>query len=247
MKKELWFSLYDFSFNYQGEEAAFIEESMEWCLDFQNAFASIKEELKNYLKSKQTEAYFNQSMVNKNQVWKTVSLKWWGIEFFKKQKDFPVTSSILKKHPNLLSLSFNLLEAGGHILPHCGDTNGIYRSHFGLEVPGQLPEVGFKVKNEMRNWVEGEWLIFMDAFQHEAFNKSEKDRIIMVVDYLRPEFQLNRRKIISVVLTSLFLQKRAQRFKFLQKSSAQTVKFISFLLRPMAYISMKFCNAMRIY
>ncbi len=243
----LWFSLYDFSFDYKGNEPAFIEKEFPWSKEFQASFKEIKSELYRYLKEHRPEAYFNQSMVNQKNSWKTISLKWWGIEFYKRQKYFPLTSAILHRYPEVLSLSFNSLEQGGSILPHCGDTNGIYRCHFGIEIPGGLPEVGFKVKEELRNWKEGEWLFFMDAYVHEAFNHSQKERIIMVVDYLRPEFKSRKRKIISIVLTSLFLQKRVEKWKILKKTPAIVVKGISFLLRPFAWISVKTCNFLKVY
>ena len=243
----LWFSLYDFSFSYQGKEPHFIEEEFEWSGAFQASFEDIKTELKDYLAQHSPESYFNQSMVNRANSWQTVSLKWWGIEFYKKQKFFPKTSAILRKYPELLSLSFNKLEPGGKILPHCGDTNAIYRCHFGIEIPGTLPDIGFKVGEETRDLKEGEWLCFMDAYVHEAFNNTDRNRIIMVVDYLRPEYSKQKRKIISVVLSSLFLQKRAEKFKFLKKTSSGTVKIISYILRPMALISVRICNFLKVY
>lgn len=247
MKKKIWFSLYDFSFDYKGDETPFIEEDFQWAKEFQKSHDIITTELQSYLSERSAEAYFNKSMVNKGNPWKTVSLKWWGIEFYKRQKYFPKTTAFLKKYPELLSLSFNLLESGGKIVPHCGDTNAIYRCHYGIKVPGKLPEIGFVVHDQKRSWKEGEWLIFMDAYKHEAFNLTKSDRIIMVVDYLRPEFSKKRSKIISVVLTSLFLQKRAEKFPFLKSFSQRTVRIISFFLRPIAGLSVKFCNLFKVY
>lgn len=244
---KLWFSLYDFSFNYNGTEPEFIEGEFDWAIDFQKNWRLIRDELTAYLNQHEPEAYFNSSMVNTQNTWKTISLKWWDIEFRKRQASFPITTSILKKYPALLSLSFNQLEPHGRILPHCGDTNAIYRCHLGLVVPDQLPSTGFRVREETRSWKEGEWLVFMDAYNHEAFNQSEKKRVIMVVDVLRPEFIRSRTKVISVVLTSLFLQKRAQQLAFLYKLPHGMIRFIAFPLRPLAYISMKTVNWLKLY
>ena len=56
---------------------------------------------------------------------------------------------------------------------------------------------------------------FYNNIISNSFNDSDKKRIIMVLDVLRPEFKSNKRKVISIVLTSLFLQKRAEKFKFI--------------------------------
>jgi aspartyl/asparaginyl beta-hydroxylase (cupin superfamily) len=244
---KLWFSLYDFSFNYKGEEPDFVEDEFDWAIDFQKNWLLIRDELNSYLNLHEPEAYFNSSMVNTKNTWKTISLKWWDIEFRKRQSYFPITSSILKKYPELLSLSFNQLEPQGRILPHCGDTNAIYRCHLGLDVPDQLPATGFRVREESRSWEEGKWLVFMDAYNHEAFNQSDRKRVIMVVDVLRPEFKHNRKKVISVVLTSLFLQKRAQQLAFLYKLPHGMIRIVAFPLRPMAYLGMKIVNWLNLY
>ena len=244
---KIWFSLYDFSFNYKGEEPDFVEDEYDWAIDFQKNWILIRDELNSYLNLHEPEAYFNSSMVNTKNTWKTISLKWWDIEFRKRQSYFPITSSILKKYPELLSLSFNQLEPQGRILPHCGDTNAIYRCHLGLDVPDQLPATGFRVREETRSWEEGKWLVFMDAYNHEAFNQSDRKRVIMVVDVLRPEFKHNRKKVISVVLTSLFLQKRAQQLAFLYKLPHGMIRIVAFPLRPMAYLGMKIVNWLNLY
>jgi beta-hydroxylase len=43
-----------------------------------------------------------------------------------------------------------------------------------------------RVGNEVRNWVEGECLIFDDTFEHEAWNNSNETRIVLLLDFLRP-------------------------------------------------------------
>ena len=244
---KLWFSLYDFSFNYKGEEPDFIEGEFDWAIDFQKNWILIRDELVEYLKEHQPEAYFNTSMVESRNSWKTFSLKWWDIEFKSRYIYFPRTMEIVKKYPEILSVSFNQLEASGKILPHCGDTNAIFRCHLGIEIPGILPNIGFRVRNQFKSWKEGEWLIFMDAYNHEAFNDSDKKRIIMVLDVLRPEFKSNKRKVISIVLTSLFLQKRAEKFKFIYNLPQWIIRLISIPLRPLAYVAVKFVNFFKVY
>ncbi len=244
---KLWFSLFDFSFNYKGIEPSFIDpKSLSWTKEFQDNFENINQELHNYLINNNLETYFNTSMVNNQEVWKTFSLISWDIEFFKRKKEFPILMSIVSKYPEILSVSFNQLEANGKILPHCGDTNGIYRCHFGIEIPEELPTCGFRVRDEFRSWKKSEWLIFMDAYNHEAFNLSQKKRIILVIDVLRDEFKNKRNTIVSTVRTSLFLQKRIDYNKYLL-NKPNLVFVIALVLRPFAYLGIKLVNILKIY
>lgn len=52
----------------------------------------------------------------------------------------------------------------------------------------------------MKSWEEGNLLIFLDAYEHEAFNYSNERRYVLQLDVLRPEFRSNKYKICSRVL-----------------------------------------------
>lgn len=246
--KKLWFSLYDPTYIYPENEPAFFDpENQRWSSDFEQNYNEIRSELNAFLENNELKAYFNKSMVNTKSIWKTISLRWWTIEFFKNQKAFPKTMAIVAKYPEIISLSFNQLEANGEILPHCGDTNAIFRCHLGLEIPASLPQCGFRVKDELRSWENGKWLIFTDANNHEAFNKTNQRRIILVIDVLRDEYKPKRGTVFSTVLTSLFLQKRIQRMMFIAKSPAYIRKILGVPLTPFAFCAVWMVNKLKIY
>lgn len=246
--KKLWFSIYDFSFRYHGDEPAFIEpQQFEWARELAANTDKIHNELKKYLDDHNLESYFNTSMVSKKNSWRTIALKTWSIELYKNQHYFPYTTSLINKYPEIISASFNLLEPKSDIKPHCGDTNAIYRCHLGLEIPEGLPEVGFKVNEQQKAWKTGEWLVFMDAYTHEAWNNSDKPRFIFLMDVMRAEFQEKKSVVCSTVLTSLFLQKRAEKYKFLLTSKPSLIYSIARTLRPFASISVKLVNLFKVY
>ena len=93
----------------------------------------------------------------------------------------------------------------------------------------------------------GNWLIFMDAYEHEAINLSKNRRIILVIDYLRPEFFERISKIISTVMTSLFLQRRAEKWQILKKFPFWFIKLITILLRPFALLEIKRVTYFNVY
>ncbi|MCX7728048.1 MAG: aspartyl/asparaginyl beta-hydroxylase domain-containing protein, partial [Bacteroidia bacterium] len=218
MTTKLWFSILSKDARYISDEPNFIlPETLEWTKNSEYVASIIKEELEDYLKNNDLQSYFNTTMSDDVRKWKTISLKWWGLEFYSRQRHFPKTTQFINSIPNLISASFNLLEANSSIYPHCGDTNGIYRCHLGLIIPAGLPECGFRVENEKREWKEGQWLIFIDAKEHEAWNKSEKNRFILLIDIIRPDYIKYKSQIVLISLTGLFLQRMAEVFKILYR------------------------------
>lgn len=79
---------------------------------------------------------------------------------------------------------FSLLRAGARIPAHRGVTNVRLTCHLPLIVP---PGCGFRVGNEVREWHEGEVLVFDDSIEHEAWNDSDEDRVVLIFDIARPE------------------------------------------------------------
>ncbi len=79
---------------------------------------------------------------------------------------------------------FSLLKAGARISPHTGMFNTRLICHLPLIVP---PNCRFRVGNEVREWEEGKLLIFDDTIEHEAWNESNEDRVVLIFDIWRPE------------------------------------------------------------
>lgn len=248
MVQKAWYNIYNVNLQYDGNEPPFANPAeFPWTKEFEENYEAIYKELKEYLKENNLIGYFIKSMVSRENSWKTIPLRTWGIQQNKNQKKFPFTYSIIQKYPQILSSSFNLLEAKSKIHPHCGDTNAIYRCHLGLDIPSGLPECGFIVKGETRPWENGKWLLFMDAYEHEAYNNSEKDRFIFVVDVIRDDFKNEKEKVCATVMTSLFLQKRWQKYPFLKKLSSGSIKLLAQLLHPFTRLSILSVNLFKIY
>ncbi|HEU0099203.1 MAG TPA: aspartyl/asparaginyl beta-hydroxylase domain-containing protein [Allosphingosinicella sp.] len=79
---------------------------------------------------------------------------------------------------------FSMLKAGAHIAPHTGMFNTRLICHLPLIVP---PGCRFRVGNEVREWEEGKLMIFDDTIEHEAWNDSAEDRVVLIFDIWRPE------------------------------------------------------------
>jgi aspartyl/asparaginyl beta-hydroxylase (cupin superfamily) len=78
---------------------------------------------------------------------------------------------------------FSILKAGKRIPPHTGVTNIRSIVHLGLIVPDGC---GFRVGGETRQWREGEAFVFDDTIEHEAWNDSDQDRAVLILDCWNP-------------------------------------------------------------
>jgi aspartyl/asparaginyl beta-hydroxylase (cupin superfamily) len=241
---KLWFSLYSRK-EYQGPEPAFYDPAaQDFAAKIEQQYPVIKKELEDYLKEHHLQSYFNTTMVQQLDSWKTISLKSWTIDLYENYSHFPETVKIIRSIDGLVSASFNMLKAGASIKPHCGDTNGIFRCHLGLEIPAQMPDCGFRVKDEWRSWEEGKLLVFVDANNHEAINHSNQNRFIFLFDVVRPEYRKQKHYISSTVIASLFLQKRAEAFVLLYKSPLWLQKISGAMLVPFAFMAIRCRNVL---
>src|SRR5215831_14835427 len=103
----------------------------------------------------------------------------------------PITTSacvqktwrICQNIPGLITAPFSILDPGKHLPAHRGPYNGVLRLHLGLIVPEPREQLGLRVEGETRRWEEGRALIFDDAYEHEAWNRSDKVRVVLFVDF----------------------------------------------------------------
>lgn len=97
----------------------------------------------------------------------------------------PQTSAMLDKIPNLFQAFFSILEPGKSVPAHSGGYYGMIRYHLGLIVPRENPP-RIRIKDQTYTWKEGESVLFDDTWNHEVFNESKSDRVVLLVDVLRP-------------------------------------------------------------
>ena len=98
------------------------------------------------------------------------------------------------------SILFSLLKGGARIAPHHGMINTRLICHLPLIVPEGC---GFRVGNEVRPWEPGKLLIFDDTIEHEAWNDSGEDRIVLIFDVWRPEIGDHDRRAVTAVFEAI--------------------------------------------
>lgn len=117
---------------------------------------------------------------------------------------FPETIKALKSVPmpeiaqQAPMALFSKLAPETRIPPHNGLLNTRLICHLPLIVP---PDCGsLRVGNEERPWVEGEILVFDDSIEHEAWNNSDQERVILLFEIWRPEISLEERELLATTL-----------------------------------------------
>jgi len=78
---------------------------------------------------------------------------------------------------------FSLLRPGTHLPAHTGVSNVRTIIHLPLIVP---PGCGFRVGGETRFWEAGRAWAFDDTIEHEAWNRSDRIRAILIFDVWNP-------------------------------------------------------------
>jgi aspartate beta-hydroxylase len=98
------------------------------------------------------------------------------------------------------SVLFSLLRPGARIPPHNGLVNTRLICHLPLIVPGQC---GFRVGNETREWQPGRAWVFDDSIEHEAWNRSDQTRVILLFDIWRPELAEAEREQLCALFDAI--------------------------------------------
>ena len=103
---------------------------------------------------------------------------------------------------------FSILKAGAHIPAHTGVTNTRTIIHLPLIVPGLCE---FRVGGETRAWREGEAIAFDDTIEHEAWNRSDRDRAVLILDVWNPHLSETEQELIAQSFVVADAQRGGQR------------------------------------
>lgn len=95
----------------------------------------------------------------------------------------PFTAELVRDHlPTHGAAGFSVLRPHTRIRPHVGYQGDVLRCHLALDVPPG--DCGLRVSGEMRRWEPGRVLVFDDRCEHEAWNGTHRDRVVLIVDFI---------------------------------------------------------------
>ncbi|WP_030785505.1 aspartyl/asparaginyl beta-hydroxylase domain-containing protein [Streptomyces sp. NRRL S-920] len=100
-------------------------------------------------------------------------------------RDCPTFVDFAERTPSVVNAIIAILEPGVTLKAHEGPYAGILRYHLPLTVPENNPP-RLRVDKEMHTWKEGEAILIDDTFEHEVYNESDGQRVMLIVDIRRP-------------------------------------------------------------
>jgi hypothetical protein len=122
----------------------------------------------------------------------------------------PVTARGIESYPAMRTVAgliyVSRMRAGTHIRAHHGPTNLRLRCHLGIKVPEG--DCAIRVGDQARQWHEGRCLVFDDSFEHEAWNHTEEDRIVLIVDIWHPGLSATEVRLLEGLHTYAYAHAR---------------------------------------
>lgn len=95
---------------------------------------------------------------------------------------------------------FSVLTPGTHIPPHTGVTNTRLVCHLPLIIPENC---AIRVGGEERGWTEGQCIVFDDTFKHEAWNGSDRTRVVLIFDLWNVYLSDAEREAVTVTTQAI--------------------------------------------
>jgi aspartyl/asparaginyl beta-hydroxylase (cupin superfamily) len=154
-------------------------------------------------------------------VWKELrgNLDWSSLHLFKVTRETPYarlfprtlaaleTADVVRVEGRPVELFFSRLKPGAHIPPHFGAANNRITVHLPLIVPG---EAEIRIGSARHRWQEGELFAFDDSYEHEAWNRADADRVVLIFEAHHPDLQPAERAAIehAIAWRGRWLQER---------------------------------------
>jgi aspartate beta-hydroxylase len=95
---------------------------------------------------------------------------------------------------------FSVFTTGTHLLPHRGVTNTRVVGHLPLLVP---EDCALKVGGEIHEWQPGKVVVFDDTYEHEAWNRSPRTRVVLIFDTWNPYLSEAERAAVTDLVTAI--------------------------------------------
>ena len=95
---------------------------------------------------------------------------------------------------------FSILGPGSEIKRHTGVTNTRVVTHLPLIVPR---DCAIRVAGVVHGWQPGRCVSFDDTFEHEAWNRSQETRVVLLFDTWNPHLDDAERDAVSQMVTAI--------------------------------------------
>ncbi len=174
-----------------GDAPVLSNDAFPFTAELEKNWKAIRQELDEVLKERELIPAFQQVSPDQKNIafgdhWKTFIFFGFGYRVDDNCAKCPFTARLLEGAPGLLNAWFSILAPGYHVPPHRGVTKGLVRVHLGLKIPADRTSCYIRVDQEICVWEEGKCITFDDTFEHEVYNNTDEERVVLFLDFKRP-------------------------------------------------------------
>ncbi len=183
------------------------KEGLPWVAELESAWAAIRAEYGRAIQQETEQLPYVPAETTAPQ-WSKLrgTLDWSALHLFKNSaptehtKRFPETFKALQNIDLVMvdgqpmEVFFSRLRPSAHIPPHFGLTNSRLTTHLPISVPEGC---SIRVGQETHQWREGRIVAFDDSFEHEAWNRSQEDRVVLIFEVHHPDLSADERAAIE--------------------------------------------------
>jgi len=173
-----------------GDKPIFDNELFLFIPEIESNFPAIRRELDSILMTPGNIPSFQDVLQEENlttrENWKSFFFYLFGHTIHENCKRCPITTRTLKLIPGMRTAFFSILKPNVHLPAHRGPFNGVLRYHLGLKIPAKAQNCLIRVHNSFASWECGKSIVFDDSYDHEVWNNTDEERVVLFVDFLRP-------------------------------------------------------------
>jgi len=174
-----------------GDVPFFDTHEFAWTHELERNWETIRNELDAVLQNRSALPNFqdiseDQTSITNDDQWKTFFLYGFGHKAEANCARCPETTQLVEAIPGMKTAFFSILAPGKHIPAHRGPYKGVMRYHLGLKVPTSAEDCRIRVGDEYRHWEEGKGIMFDDTHNHEVWNDTDEERVVLFLDIVRP-------------------------------------------------------------
>jgi beta-hydroxylase len=202
-------------------------DEFPWARTLEANWRDIRAELETVLEHQNDLPAFHEITADVSDIsdtnWKTFFFYGYGFKSESNCRRCPRTAALLEGVPGLTTAFFSILAPGKRIPPHRGPWRGVLRYHLGLMIPDPPERCGISVGGEIAHWAEGESMIFDDCYEHAAWNDTDRTRVVLFLDVMRPcraPGSWVNRSVIGAVRVSPFVRDAKRKFRAWERAYA---------------------------
>ena len=196
--------------------AAYLDRSLfPWIADFEAQTPAIGAELAALLPSSRgrERVFTTEELEQQNLRGLDVPPSWNGYYFYRhgiRREDncaaCPATARAIDTlplchvHEHGPEVLYSVFTPGTHLLPHKGVTNTRLVGHLPLIIP---PDCALNVGGEVHVWQPGKVVVFDDTYEHEAWNRSQQTRVVMIFDIWNPHLSEAERAAVADLVPAI--------------------------------------------